>query len=139
MMNPLPPDAPGFTRRYLNLVGPASVPRRFRRPTISSGQKNACWRLSHRHSFRIKRSARQMDGWETRRKQVAGNDRCIVRLGRASVIKGFDLDTTFFTDNWKWIGSTTLAASGQISDPWPISDSILSSTAVFLGYVCGVS
>ena len=41
-----------------------------------------------------------MDGWETRRKRVAGHDWCIVRLGRTGVIKGVDLDTSHFTGNY---------------------------------------
>ena len=41
-----------------------------------------------------------MDGWESRRKRVAGYDWCIVKLGCAGSITGFDLDTSFFTGNF---------------------------------------
>ena len=61
-----------------------------------------------------------MDGWETRRKRVAGHDWCIIRLGMASclimfrtsfkynfvyvgipgLINGFDVDTCFFDGNF---------------------------------------
>jgi allantoicase len=41
-----------------------------------------------------------MDGWETRRKREAGYDWCIVRLGVAGKISGFDIDTSFFTGNY---------------------------------------
>ncbi len=41
-----------------------------------------------------------MDGWESRRKRVAGHDWCIVKLGCAGTIAGFDLDTSFFTGNY---------------------------------------
>ena len=41
-----------------------------------------------------------MDGWESRRKRVAGHDWCIIRLGCAGTIAGFDLDTSFFTGNF---------------------------------------
>jgi allantoicase len=41
-----------------------------------------------------------MDGWESRRKRVAGHDHCIVRLGLPGVIKGFDIDTSHFTGNY---------------------------------------
>ena len=41
-----------------------------------------------------------MDGWESRRKRVAGHDWCIVKLGCAGSIAGFDLDTSFFTGNY---------------------------------------
>ena len=40
-----------------------------------------------------------MDGWESRRKRVAGHDHCIVRLGLAGVLKGLDIDTNHFLGN----------------------------------------
>ena len=41
-----------------------------------------------------------MDGWESRRKRVEGYDYCIVRLGIPGVIRGLDIDTSFFTGNY---------------------------------------
>eukprot|EP00744_Colponema_vietnamica_P011219 GILI01015779.1.p1 GENE.GILI01015779.1~~GILI01015779.1.p1 ORF type:complete len:424 (+),score=90.44 GILI01015779.1:115-1272(+) len=41
-----------------------------------------------------------MDGWETRRKRIAGHDWCILRLGLSGVIRGFDVDTSHFTGNF---------------------------------------
>ena len=41
-----------------------------------------------------------MDGWESRRKRVAGHDWCIVRLARPGRIFGVDLDTSHFTGNY---------------------------------------
>jgi len=41
-----------------------------------------------------------MDGWESRRKRVAGHDWCVVRLARPGVIRGLDIDTTHFTGNY---------------------------------------
>lgn len=41
-----------------------------------------------------------MDGWETRRKRIPGHDWCIIRLGIPGVIKGLDIDTSFFTGNY---------------------------------------
>jgi allantoicase len=41
-----------------------------------------------------------MDGWETRRKRMAGHDSCILRLGFAGSIRGIDIDTTYFTGNY---------------------------------------
>ncbi|XP_055284087.1 probable inactive allantoicase [Moschus berezovskii] len=38
-----------------------------------------------------------MDGWQTRRKRIPGHDWCVVRLGIRGVIRGFDVDTAFFT------------------------------------------
>ena len=40
-----------------------------------------------------------MDGWETRRKREAGHDWCIIKLGLAGIIRGFEVDTSFFTGN----------------------------------------
>ena len=41
-----------------------------------------------------------MDGWESRRKRVAGYDYCIVKLAHAGVIHGVDFDTSHFTGNF---------------------------------------
>ncbi|EFA77262.1 allantoicase [Heterostelium album PN500] len=40
-----------------------------------------------------------MDGWETRRHNPT-YDWCILRLGMSGVIKGFEIDTAFFTGNY---------------------------------------
>lgn len=40
-----------------------------------------------------------MDGWETRRKRVAGHDYCIIQLC-PGVIHGIEIDTAFFTGNF---------------------------------------
>ncbi len=41
-----------------------------------------------------------MDGWESRRRRTPGFDYCIVRLGVPGAIRGFDIDTSFFTGNF---------------------------------------
>jgi len=41
-----------------------------------------------------------MDGWETRRKRVAGHDWAIIKLGIPGVIHGFNIETTHFTGNY---------------------------------------
>jgi allantoicase len=41
-----------------------------------------------------------MDGWESRRKRVAGHDWAFVRLGVKGVIRGCDVDTSHFTGNY---------------------------------------
>lgn len=41
-----------------------------------------------------------MDGWESRRKRTEGHDYCVIRLGVAGVIRGFDIDTSHFTGNY---------------------------------------
>ena len=41
-----------------------------------------------------------MDGWESRRRRGPGHDHAVVRLAAPGVIRGFDLDTSFFTGNY---------------------------------------
>ena len=41
-----------------------------------------------------------MDGWETQRKRIPGHDWCVIKLGIPGVIKGLDIDTSFFTGNY---------------------------------------
>jgi len=41
-----------------------------------------------------------MDGWESRRKRVEGNDYCVVKLGFKGVISDVDIDTSHFIGNF---------------------------------------
>jgi allantoicase len=41
-----------------------------------------------------------MDGWETRRRRDGQNDYCFIKLGKKSLINGFDIDTSHFTGNY---------------------------------------
>ena len=41
-----------------------------------------------------------MDGWETRRRRTPGFDWCIVKLGLRGVIRGVNIDTSFFIGNF---------------------------------------
>ncbi|MDZ4374293.1 MAG: allantoicase [Phenylobacterium sp.] len=41
-----------------------------------------------------------MDGWESRRKRTPGHDWCVIRLGVAGVVAGFEIDTSHFTGNY---------------------------------------
>ena len=41
-----------------------------------------------------------MDGWESRRRRTPGYDYCIVRLGIPGIIRGVDIDTSYFTGNF---------------------------------------
>jgi len=45
-------------------------------------------------------NGKYMDGWESRRKRVAGHDYAVVQLATAGVIRGFDVDTSHFTGNY---------------------------------------
>jgi len=41
-----------------------------------------------------------MDGWETRRRRTPGYDWCVIKLGMRGVIRGVNVDTSFFTGNF---------------------------------------
>lgn len=41
-----------------------------------------------------------MDGWESRRKRVPGHDHAVIRLAMPGRIRGFDVDTSYFTGNY---------------------------------------
>jgi allantoicase len=41
-----------------------------------------------------------MDGWESRRRRTPGHDWCVVRLGVPGIVRGVDVDTSFFTGNY---------------------------------------
>ena len=41
-----------------------------------------------------------MDGWESRRRRTPGFDYCIIRLGVPGVVRGVDIDTSYFTGNF---------------------------------------
>ena len=56
-----------------------------------------------------------MDGWESRRKRIPGNDACILKLGTPGVIHGFDIDTNFFLGNHPPYASVDVCESE--SDP----------------------
>lgn len=40
-----------------------------------------------------------MDGWESRRKRVAGHDTCVIALGAPGRVHAFDIDTAHFVGN----------------------------------------
>lgn len=60
-----------------------------------------------------------MDGWESRRKRVPGNDWCIIQLGVPGKIHGVDIDTNFFLGNHPPHASIDAAyiPAGQSIDP----------------------
>lgn len=45
-------------------------------------------------------NGKYMDGWESRRRRHGGHDFCIVRLGARGIVKGVDIDTSYFTGNF---------------------------------------
>lgn len=52
------------------------------------------------HPDRYDDHGKWMDGWESRRRRDGGHDWCLVRLGAAGLVRGVDVDTSFFTGNY---------------------------------------
>src|SRR2546430_6557730 len=48
---------------------------------------------------RLTDHGRWVDGWETRRRRDPGQDWCVVRLFGPGIVRGIDVDTTFFKGN----------------------------------------
>ncbi len=59
-----------------------------------------------------------MDGWESRRRRDAGHDWCIVDLGANGVIRGIEIDTSYFTGNYPPAASLEACSkNANIDDP----------------------
>ena len=54
-----------------------------------------------------------MDGWESRRKRVAGHDWCLVKLAGKGRVRGFDVDTSHFIGNYPMTVSIDATLSGS--------------------------
>jgi allantoicase len=68
-----------------------------------------------------------MDGWESRRRRTPGHDWCVVRLGVPGIVRGVDVDTSFFTGNYpshcsidalSTSRAVTPALAAREGDPW---------------------
>jgi len=98
----LDPNAPDFTRRYVNLADPRlgalalEASDDFFAPKERMLNPEPAVFIPGKYDD----NGKWMDGWETRRKRSAGYDWCIVKLARAGMIKGFDIDTSHFTGNY---------------------------------------
>ncbi|MDO6962738.1 allantoicase [Rhizobium alvei] len=68
-------------------------------------------------------NGKYMDGWESRRKRVAGHDHAVIRLAMAGRIAGFDIDTHWFTGNYPPFASVEAAYSPD-GDPDPNDDAL---------------
>lgn len=96
------PDAPEFTRRYVNLADA-------RLGAVALGASDDFFADKARMlnpepavfiPGKYDENGKWMDGWESRRKRVSGHDWCIVRLARPGRVQGIDLDTSHFTGNY---------------------------------------
>lgn len=68
--------------------------------------------IAHKYTERGK----WMDGWESRRKRVAGYDWCVLRLGVAGVINALDIDTAHFLGNHAPIASVDACCAPNCDD-----------------------
>jgi allantoicase len=98
----LDPNAPEFTRRYVNLADPRLGAQALEASDDFFAPKDRM--LNPEPAVFIPGKyddhGKWMDGWETRRKRTTGYDWCIVKLARPGVIKGIDVDTSHFTGNF---------------------------------------
>ncbi|WP_250512948.1 allantoicase [Caballeronia sp. INDeC2] len=98
----LDPNAPEFTRRYVNLADPRLGAQALEASDDFFAPKERM--LNPEPAVFIPGKyddhGKWMDGWETRRKRTTGYDWCIVKLARPGVIKGIDVDTSHFTGNF---------------------------------------
>lgn len=98
----LDPNAPDFTRRYLNLADARLGARalaasdEFFAPKERMLETQAAVFIPGKYD----ENGKWMDGWETRRKRISGHDWCIVKLARRGTIHGVDIDTSHFTGNF---------------------------------------
>ena len=98
----LDPNAPEFTRRYPNLADP-----RLGAATLACSDDffAEMARMLHPEPAvfipgKYDTNGKWMDGWESRRKRVNGYDWCTLKLARAGILKGVDIDTSHFTGNY---------------------------------------
>lgn len=68
------------------------------------------------------------DGWETRRRRVAGVDWAIIRLGAAGVVSGVVVDTAFFTGNYP----PEVSVEGTAVEGYPSTDELTEATWISL-------
>lgn len=96
------PNAPDFTRRYMNLADPRlgaqsiACSDEFFGPMARMLEPQPAVFIPGKYDDHGK----WMDGWETRRKRVNGHDHVVVRLARRGIIHGVDIDTSHFTGNY---------------------------------------
>lgn len=98
----LDPNAPDFTRRYVNLCDARLGAKAL---ACSDDFFAEMSRMLNPEPAvfvpgKYDQNGKWMDGWESRRKRGPGHDWCIVRLARPGRVFGVDLDTSHFTGNY---------------------------------------
>ncbi|ONC09421.1 allantoicase [Burkholderia pseudomallei] len=115
----LDPNAPAFTRRYMNLADPRLGAKalfasdEFFAPKERMLDPEPAVFIPGKYDDHGK----WMDGWETRRKRTTGHDFCVVRLARPGVMYGVDLDTSHFTGNFPPAASIDACVSDADTPP----------------------
>ncbi len=96
------PDAPEFTRRLVNLADArlGAIALETSDDFFADKQRMLNPEPAVFIAGKYDTNGKWMDGWESRRKRVAGHDWCTVRLARPGRIRGIDLDTSHFTGNF---------------------------------------
>jgi allantoicase len=96
------PDAPDFTRRHVNLADArlGAVALDCSDDFFADRQRMLNPEPAVFIPGKYDANGKWMDGWESRRKRVAGHDWCVVRLARPGRVRGVDLDTSHFTGNY---------------------------------------
>jgi allantoicase len=113
----LDPNAPEFTRRYINLADArlgaqaVSASDEFFAPLSRMLNPEPAVFIVGKYDDHGK----WMDGWETRRKRSLGHDMAVVKLARRGVIHGVDIDTSHFTGNFP--PAASLEACDSVNDP----------------------
>lgn len=98
----LDPDAPEFTRRFVNLADARLGAQALLASDDFFADKQRMLNPEPAQFIPGKYDdhGKWMDGWESRRKRGPGHDWCIVRMARPGTIVGVDLDTSHFTGNF---------------------------------------
>ena len=113
------PNAPNFTRRYMNLADPRLGAQAifctddFFAPMTRMLDPEPAVFVPGKYD----EHGKWMDGWESRRKRVNGHDFAVVRLARRGVIFGADIDTSHFSGNYP--PAASLEACDCAGDPGP--------------------
>lgn len=108
-------DLPDWARRAINLADPridaqaVACSDDFFAPMARLLQAPAAVFVPGRYDD----NGKWMDGWESRRKRVAGHDWCVIRLGRPGTVAGVDIDTSFFTGNYPPAASIDACPDGR--------------------------
>lgn len=99
---PVPTDLPDFARNGVNLASAGLGAKALFATDDFFAEVNRM--LADRPAVfypdKYDDNGKWMDGWESRRKRVAGHDYAVVRLATSGVIRGFDVDTSHFTGNY---------------------------------------